>query len=140
MSQVAIFKTYDGTVAMMIPTQEMIDLGNTVQEIGIRDIPKTIDVPQVAPAKQHLIKAFDRPDATNTNVQRYNSITEQWENVLDESGNVIPVTGTITHTHNFLVVNRSALPSELFFSAWEIQDSALTSGAGSADHPPFFTS
>ena len=140
MSQVAIFKQYEGTVSMMIPSQEFIDQGNTVQEIGVRDIPKPLAVPQVASANQSLIRAYDRPDATDTNVQRYNFITQQWENVLDGSGNPIPITGSNTHNHNFLVVNRSTLPSERFFSAWEIADSALTSGTGTADHPPFFTS
>lgn len=138
--QVAIFKQYDGTVCMMVPTQEFLDLGNTVQETGIKDIPAALNVPQVASSKQSLVKAYDRPDATNTNVQRYNFVTEQWENLLDGSGAVIPVTGTITHNHNFLVMNQSALPSDRFFTAWEIQDSQLTSGAGTASHPPFFTS
>ena len=140
MSQVAIFKQYDGTVSMLIPTQEMLDLGHTVTEIAARDIPKPLAVPQVASGSQSLIKAYDKPDANNQYVIRYNLVTSAWEQVKDGSNNPIAVTGTITHNFNFLIVTRSTLPSERFFSAWAIDSATLTSGTGSADHPPFFTS
>lgn len=138
--EVAIFKQYDGSVGMLIASQEMLDLGHTVAEVAARDIPAPLSIPEVDPAKQHLIKEYDKPDANGVNVLRYNGSTGQYETLLDDAGNVIPVTGTINYSHDFLVLDDSTLPSERFFAAWEVDSALLVTGSGTAAHPDFYGS
>ena len=136
--EMIVYKEYNGNVCLMQVSQEMYDNGWTTQQVGVRDVPGPINVPQVAAEHQDLIKVYDIPDANNQFVLRHNFETGTWEQVLDDIGLPIAIIGSVTFEHNFLVLDDSTLPSMRFFGAWEIDDALLVSGAGTQAHPDFY--
>ena len=132
--EVAVYKDYneDG-VNMLIASDEILSMGLSVTDVATRDIPGPVTVPEVAEDKQALIKEGDIPDADGNFVMRYDEVTQSYQQLLDEDGNPIAVTGSITYSHNFLVLDDSTLPTDRFFSAWEIDSALLVSGSGTAD-------
>lgn len=136
--EVIVYKRYDGNVCLMMVSQEMYDDGWTTQQVGVRDVPGPIIIPQVAEDHQHFIQVYDIPDANNQFVMRHNFETGLWEQVLDDNGLPIAVIGTVTYEHKFLVLDDATLPSSRFFSAWEIDDAFLVSGSGTQAHPDFY--
>ena len=136
--EVVIFKQYGGAVSQMTVTQEMYDNGWTTAQVATRDVPGTLNVPQVAAEHQDLIRVYDIPDANNQFVLRYNFDTGLWEQVLDENDLPIAVVGNIQYDHNFLVLDDSTLPTVRFFAAWEIDSALLVTGTGTQSHPAFY--
>ena len=136
--EMIVYNDYQGNVCLMQVSQEMYDEGWTTQQVGVRDVPGPIDIPQVALEHQDKIQIYDIPDANNQFVLRYNFDSGTWEQVKDDNGLPIAITGVITHEHKFLVLDSATLPSQRFFNAWEIDDALLVSGSGTQAHPDFY--
>lgn len=136
--EMIVYKNYLGNVCLMQVSQEMYDNGWTTQQVGVRDVPAPIDIPQVALEHQDKIQIYDIPDGNNEFVLRHDYDTGLWGQVKDDNGQPIPITGVITHEHKFLVLDSATLPSQRFFDAWEIDDALLVSGSGTQAHPDFY--
>lgn len=136
--EMIVYKNYLGNVCLMQVSQEMYDNGWTTQQVGVRDVPGPVNIPQVALEHQDKIQIYDIPDGNNEFVLRHDYDTGLWGQVKDDNGQPIPITGVITHEHKFLVLDSATLPSQRFFDAWEIDDALLVSGSGTQAHPDFY--
>lgn len=103
MIQRIIYKTLEGGVCVIIPSQESLDL-YSIEAIALKDVPGPVTVHDVPTGTFEIDK---------------------------DSGEQYEVMGPRIHTFAFKIVDAADIPSDRTWrSAWEVDAATLTDGVG----------